>query len=241
MQFFLQGSDLDIDAVSLLTFTFSESGEFYDWSPDFNMKNIDMLNISMNIPFPTGEELQIRNYEEEPYVNMDQRKPLLTDNIHYQNLISLDQNITDEEQEKFALKEYIALLKDIEKANGNIYFDNAEDVAQAQTIIDRINKHNTYLKGVSDKIIDGAIKNYIVGSLHTISTDSANLLEAHTGVDVATGPIKDIANQSELSEVLKTATPGNVFNKFQAIEEASVGKDDIAICATGLKGFFAST
>jgi hypothetical protein len=32
-----------------------------------------------------------------------------------------------------------------------------------------------------------------------------------------------------------------VFNKFQAIEEASVGKDDIAICATGLKAFFAAT
>ena len=66
-------------------------------------------------------------------------------------------------------------------------------------------------------------------------------MEAHTGVDVATGPIKKIANASALSEVQKTFTPGNIFNKFQAIEEASVGKDDIAICATGLKGFFAAT
>jgi hypothetical protein len=60
-------------------------------------------------------------------------------------------------------------------------------------------------------------------------------------VDVATGPLKKIANESELSEVQKTFTPGNVFNKYQAIEEAFVGKDDIAICATGLKAFFAST
>ena len=60
-------------------------------------------------------------------------------------------------------------------------------------------------------------------------------------MDVATGPLKKIANESELSEVQKTFTPGNVFNKYQAIEEASVGKDDIAICATGLKAFFAST
>ena len=240
MQFFLQGSDLDIDAVSLLTFSFSGSGEFYDWSPDFNMKNIDMLNISMNIPFPTGEELQIVDYND-PYVNLADRKPLLTENIHYQNLINADQNVLTEEQEKYLLKEYIALLKDIEKAKGIVYFDGKESIQQAQSIIDRINKHNTYLVGVSDKIAEGAIKNYIVGSLHSISTDSANLLEAHTGVDVATGPIKDIANKSALSEVLKTATPGNVFNKFQAIEEASVGKDDIAICATGLKGFFASS
>ena len=127
MQFFLQGSDLDIDAVSLLTFSFSGSGEFYDWSPDFNMKNIDMLNISMNIPFPTGEELQVVDYND-PYVNLADRKPLLTENIHYQNLINADQNVLTEEQEKYLLKEYIALLKNIEKAKGIVYFDGKESI-----------------------------------------------------------------------------------------------------------------
>jgi subtilase family serine protease len=108
-------------------------------------------------------------------------------------------------------------------------------------LIKRIDKHNTYLSKANDKEIEGAIKNYMVSALLAISSDSANMIEAHTGVDVATGPFKAIANKSALSEVQKTFTPGNVFNKFQAIEEASVGKDDIAICATGLKSFFAST
>lgn len=251
MQFFLQGSDLDIDAVSLLTFAFSESGEFYNWSPDFDMRNIDFLNLSMNLPFPSGDQVNIVTYDEGDYVNVADRKELLPDNKHYQALKQLTEAIRNEADEtvkealeKEALKEYINLLQYIENSGGTIYFNSKSDLKDEFTkrLIKRINKHNTYFKKVAnDKIVTGAIKNYVVGSLHAISTDAANLLEAHTGVDVATGPIKDIANKSELSEVLKTATPGNAINKYQAIEEASVGKDDIAICATGLKGFFAAT
>lgn len=251
MQFFLQGSDLDIDAVSLLTFAFSESGEFYNWSPDFDMRNIDFLNLSMNLPFPSGDQVKIITYDEGDYVNTADRKELLPDNKHYQALKQLTEVIRNEADsvikenlEKEALKEYIKLLQYVENSGGTVYFNSKSDLEDKFTkrIIKRIDKHNTYFKKVAnDKIVTGAIKNYVVGSLHAISTDAANLLEAHTGVDVATGPIKDIANKSELSEVLKTATPGNAINKYQAIEEASVGKDDIAICATGLKGFFAAT
>lgn len=251
MQFFLQGSDLDIDAVSLLTFAFSESGEFYNWSPDFDMRNIDFLNLSMNLPFPSGDQVNIVAYDEGDYVNVADRKELLPDNKHYQALKQLTEAIRNEADEtvkealeKEALKEYINLLQYVENSGGTVYFNSKSDLKDEFTkrLIKRINKHNTYFKKVAnDKIVTGAIKNYVVGSLHAISADAANLLEAHTGVDVATGPIKDIANKSELSEVLKTATPGNAINKYQAIEEASVGKDDIAICATGLKGFFAAT
>jgi hypothetical protein len=81
-------------------------------------------------------------------------------------------------------------------------------------MIKRINKHNTYLLNANDNISKGAIKNYLVSQLYGISTDAANMIEAHTGVDVATKPFKDIANQSELSKVQQTFTPGNVFNKF---------------------------
>lgn len=263
MQFFLQGSDLDIDAVSLLTFSFSPSGELYGWSSDFDMSNIEMLNLSMKLPFPTGSDLNITVYESEAeHTNIADRKPLITDNEHYQallaeftrrknlpenykELLNSDPAIAEAEQayKKEAMKHYIALLEGINDAEGNIYFDTVESASTdfAQYLIKRVNKHNKYLEKSGDRAVEGAIKNYVVSSLHSIASDAANWLEAHTGVDVATGPLKFIASQSELSEVQKTFTPGNVVNKFQAIEEASVGKDDIAICATGLKGFFAST
>ena len=255
MQFFLQGSDLDIDAVSLLTFSFNDNGEFYNWSPDFNMSNIDMLNLSMNIPFPSGESLKIINYatEKNP-TNIADRKPLITDNIYYKALLEEELNkenskqefLTNEQKEnqiKQSLENYIKLLEYINESNGVIYFNSEEDANSefAKNLINRINNHNLYLIKSGDKTTRGAIKNYIVGSLRSISSDAANMLEAHTGVDIATTPLKTIANASPLSVIQQTFTPGNVFNKFQAIEEASVGKDDIAICATGLKAFFAST
>lgn len=261
MQFFLQGSDLDIDAVSLLTHSFSKNGEFHDWSPDFDMSSKEMLDLSLTLPFPTGRKLQIVSYDKGTYVDLDQRKPLLTKNNDFLWLVDYEKKKNalatqvipedrieqvkqwEEAAKKEAIKHYANLLNYIENQEGIIYFEKEADsqTESAKWIIDRINKHNTYLNGVSDDVSSGAIKNYLVSQLYATSTDAANLLEAHTGVDVATGPLKKIANESELSEVQKTFTPGNVFNKYQAIEEASVGKDDIAICATGLKAFFAST
>jgi hypothetical protein len=35
-QLFLQGSDLDIDAVTLLGYEFDNNGKFIGWSPHFN-------------------------------------------------------------------------------------------------------------------------------------------------------------------------------------------------------------
>lgn len=261
MQFFLQGSDLDIDAVSLLTHSFSKNGEFHDWSPDFDMSSKEMLDLSLTLPFPTGRKLQIVSYDKGTYVDLDQRKPLLTKNNDFLWLVDYEKKKNalatqvipedrieqvkqwEEAAKKEAIKHYANLLNYIENQEGIVYFEKESDsqTESAKWMIDRINKHNTYLNGVSDDVSSGAIKNYLVSQLYATSTDAANLLEAHTGVDVATGPLKKIANESELSEVQKTFTPGNVFNKYQAIEEASVGKDDIAICATGLKAFFAST
>jgi hypothetical protein len=59
MQFFLQGSDLDIDAVSLLTYSFNKKGLFYSWSPEFNLNSKKLLNESLKLPFPTGNKLNI--------------------------------------------------------------------------------------------------------------------------------------------------------------------------------------
>lgn len=269
MQFFLQGSDLDIDAVSLLTHTFNDSGEFFTWSPLFDLNSIDLLNESINIPFPTGENLTIEHTEDENLLlenqpdynyllNFEENKAKLGESTYQDEIDNIKRKIS-ETKDEYELKQlqndlnkllrdqikylkcYINLLEYINKSNGVVYFKDDKSEENAKLLIDRINEHNNFLTGVSDKTITGAIKNYVVSSLFSISTDAANLLEAHTSVDVATKPLKNIANASDLSKVQKTFTSGNFFNKFQAIEEASVGQDDIAICATGLKSFFAAT
>ena len=59
-QLFLQGSDLDIDAVTLLGYEFDKNGKFVSWSPYFDVTSKEMLEASKEIPLPTGE---VKNIE----------------------------------------------------------------------------------------------------------------------------------------------------------------------------------
>jgi len=52
-QIYLQGSDFDIDKVSLLGFKF-RNGRFVTWSPLMDISSKENLEASLSIPFPTG-------------------------------------------------------------------------------------------------------------------------------------------------------------------------------------------
>lgn len=58
-QLFLQGSDLDIDAVTLLGYEFDKNGKFIGWSPYFDIEHSDNLEASKKMPLPTGELREI--------------------------------------------------------------------------------------------------------------------------------------------------------------------------------------
>lgn len=54
-QLWLQGSDLDIDAVTLLGSEFTQDGKYVMWSPYARVDSIAKLNASKKLPFPNGE------------------------------------------------------------------------------------------------------------------------------------------------------------------------------------------
>lgn len=56
-QIWLQGSDYDIDKVSLLGKTINRSGKLEYWSPFQNLKNEKSWNAGEQIEFPTGNEI----------------------------------------------------------------------------------------------------------------------------------------------------------------------------------------
>jgi hypothetical protein len=62
-----------------------------------------------------------------------------------------------------------------------------------------------------------------------------------TSVDSTTRPMKIEGDKSKKAKALANRGPGNWINKIEAINENSVGKDCIAICATGIKVFTAAT
>jgi len=59
-QIYLQGSDFDIDKVSLLGFKFRH-GQFIKWSPYMDLSSEETLRASENLPFPTSFEITEKN------------------------------------------------------------------------------------------------------------------------------------------------------------------------------------
>ena len=65
-QLFLQGSDLDIDAVTMLGYEFDHSGKFVGWSPYFDLKNKETFEASKLLPLPTGQIKSINATKKAP-------------------------------------------------------------------------------------------------------------------------------------------------------------------------------
>ena len=58
-QLFLQGSDLDIDAVTLHGYAFDQNGKFVGWSPYFNITSKEAFTASKQMPLPTGTSIEV--------------------------------------------------------------------------------------------------------------------------------------------------------------------------------------
>lgn len=279
-QFFLQGSDLDIDAVSIQTFDINRNGIYETYSPYANLDSPALLKASEKyLPFPTGEKIDqylvfdptqttMHQLIAEQHYNgkrlfglankLNQQDALFLINYTRNKDVTIEINTNSEQN----IKDLATIIKSLDGENWKYYEDDVlntraltallfpdnEDVLTVDlydkienSIIEAIDKHNTYLKNNSKAKNDRILKNFAVTSLLNIIKNPVNLREAQSSVDVMTSTAKNLTKESPKNAVQKTFTPGNVFNKIQSINENMVGKDGIAICATGLKSFFALT
>ena len=271
-QFYLQGSDLDIDAVSLQTFELGRNGLYVGHSPYYNLANEEMRKASDTLPFPSGIKTKTKpvanikdstlgiliqhgyfgfanKFGTSSIFDLDTRKDGTVEvklNLNtpqdYQKfgqfltMINEDGfNVTNEaEYAKFA-----RALADQFKDTGILTMEMIGSITDQ--LIKIVDNHNLYIEKAKPKKREQIIKNYVTAQLREIIDDPINRRQADSSVDVVTGPAKDLAKLSPKATVQTTFTPGNVVNKFQSISENMVGKDGIAICATGLKSFFALT
>lgn len=81
-QILLQGSDYDIDAVSLATYDINSNGILQLWSPYSNINNLDLMNASMQLPIPSGVETQIQESDDiaNPLSFLDKYRGILSIN-----------------------------------------------------------------------------------------------------------------------------------------------------------------
>lgn len=266
-QILLQGSDYDVDAVSLATFDIDSNGVLQLWSPYSNLTNVEMRKASENLPIPTGQEVQIQESDK-----IDDCTRLFTEygdlfNIKVaqdynketkeytpsQTEVAISLNINTPEQ----LSKFGKMLKEVEVINvpsngyipqfmksvGNLFIiKNREQFNSLfQKIKEIIDNHNLYLDRIDKDKLSTIVNNYTMMSMYNTIIDPVNLIEAQTSVDGTTGPLKDETKKSAEGKEAKNRTPGNFVNKYQSIVENQVGKEAIAICATGLKAFFGLT
>jgi hypothetical protein len=59
-QIWLQGSDYDIDTVSLATYSVDKGGKLYLWSPYAKYDTYEEIQQSRRIPAPSSVEYKIR-------------------------------------------------------------------------------------------------------------------------------------------------------------------------------------
>lgn len=279
-QFFLQGSDLDIDAVSIQTFDINRNGIYETYSPYANLDSPALLKASEKyLPFPTGEKIDqylvfnptqttMHQLIAEQHYNgkrlfgladkLNQQDALFLINYTKNKDVTVEINTNSEQN----IKDLATIIKSLDGENWKYYENDTLNTGALASllstdaeikltvdlydkiengIIEAIDRHNTYLKNNSKAKNDRILKNFAVTSLLNIIKNPVNLREAQSSVDVMTSTAKNLTKESPKNAVQKTFTPGNVFNKIQSINENMVGKDGIAICATGLKSFFALT
>lgn len=266
-QILLQGSDYDVDAVSLATFDIDSNGILQLWSPYSDLTSVEMRKASENLPMLTGQEVQIQETDKvEDCVrlfteygdlfNIKIAQDYNKETKEYtpsQTEVTISLNINTPEQ----LNKFGRMLKEVEVINvpsngyipqfmksvGNLFIikNRVQFNSLFQKIKEIIDNHNLYLDRIDKDKVSTIVNNYTMMSMYNTIIDPVNLIEAQTSVDGTTGPLKDETKKSAEGKEAKNRTPGNFVNKYQSIVENQVGKEAIAICATGLKAFFGLT
>lgn len=262
MQILLQGSDYDVDAVSLATYDINRNGLLQLWSPYANIESPQLMEASMTLPIPTGIEVTFQETDSvAPLGRFLQKYQRLFDRIGPRigvdgvspDEVVLDMNINSPEK-ILLLREFLSDIQTLQVPNQEHYSTlaralEASGIAENLTanhipsLLEKLkriaDRHNLYFDTMPRYNLTKAVNNYTMFSMYRTISDPVNLIQAQTSVDGTTGPLKDEAKRNKDEEQsAKTRTPGNFVNKYESITENQVGKEAIGICAVGLKSFF---
>lgn len=242
--------DLDIDSVTLCTYSINKSGQLDLWSPYSRTDTKENLEKSMHLPLPTGNEVKIKeNASLQEVVSFldkfgkmfkfDTNKRYFTFNSDLDFLNELLQTVVIPQLNITDLNNFSQYVKN----NFGIDIVNFE---QAKFIFDSIKQtidnHNLYLEGKRQEKLLSIMNNYNQQQMYDIISDPVNQKAAQLSVDEVTDPIKEIAANKGYSVAFDNSrrTSGNSIAKYESINDAQEGKDCIARAASCLKGFFAT-
>lgn len=226
-QFWLQGSDLDIDKVSLLGYAFDKDGRFVGWSPYFNLESEELLNESLKLPFPTGKKVEIVYTEDKELLAKTQDSfSAYIDSKGFNRSLS---KINDENIKRNMINYLSDFLRGINKNGGKLYVKPGTDVTQIEKLI---NRHNLYIeKSQREKMA----KNFVSSYMFKISSDPACLIQSQSPIDEPVKILKDKGNGSETEAYDKYDIAGNFMAIVKGLRKNQISKDCVGISASGMK------
>lgn len=247
-QIWLQGSDYDIDAVTITNFALNRNGIYQTWSPLANITKASLLHASDKLDLPTGKQINLSNIETR-FSDISAEEFDLGDIdelVGYnkaKNKFFLKNNTNEKILLLGQLIHYINVNTSDDESTYNIFYSGKDNNKQKlQFLLEKINAHNKYLNTLDSKTRENAIINFMTTNMFDIASNPVNLIEASTPIDRATKPLKTVANnQTALKQEQKQARIGNFMITLHSIRENQVGKSGVGICAVGLKSFFAYT
>ena len=246
-QIWLQGSDFDIDTVSMLGYSFSDSGEFLHWSPFADFSNTVNLEASIRIPFPTG--VQLENISA-AIINSEGQNTNELQDLAIDDLLSMQEQINNKQfnskQDVYRFARALQVLSDyIQQNNGTLNTSKVYNKKAWDFVKKVLNRHNTYItKTKSRKKIENITKNYISATMFDIIKNPINLIQAQSPIDKAVDEFKDITKNSKSPKIEKDKTrntPGNFYNHGVELFNNMAGKTVTGIAAAGLKALLGVT
>lgn len=226
-QLWLQGSDYDIDKVSLLGSTFSRDGHYVKWSPYFSFYSEETLKASQQLPYPSGVQIEDSS-STQGRKNADflaeQADTFVVNGAFKRNLTSAE------------LIQLAKIIRQINNTNYEVDLDkNSSDYPKIKIMVDAINKHNNYARVKRRQ--KQMLMNFITYNMISIIQDPINLIQSQSPIDDQADRVKDLTKKSKLARQTDTYAPGNVISKMNAIILTLTGKDNVGIVASAMKTF----
>lgn len=238
-QFWLQGSDLDIDKSYIMGCDISSIGTYNHWSPLADYSTETLAKISDKLPLPkmfsiaSGEDIYkikgtYKIIQEPKYGEYSKLEDLV------QNyLVNLDEDGINKKELK--LQTLVDILNYINKEQRITLSEYLLKDPQVQTLIKLINQHNTHQLTAAES------RNIIQKNIIDASLDERNMKASYSPIDEAMGKFQDELKKIEDQAALERDLDDGGLSIARMQYNNSVGKKDVGIMANGLKAFFALT
>ena len=253
MQIWLQGSDFDVDKVTLMGSAFTDAGKYVKWSRYMIDDSIEALNITSKLKFPTGKDTVVIP----KVVGASELQYAPGESVN-SNLYSRRQNIYSQNKD---LTKYEVLFNEHNKLSLKKE-DGSYDLDKLELLVEMINTFNTQIEGDPNsqllkniitvvnnhnhtdfgKYKDEALSNLVQHVGTRISKSIINAVASQQGTDDVSEPLKRLADLSPFGTKDYQDRYGNAAAKIKQLITNQTGKSGIAITASvGIKSFFAIT